>query len=416
MSRKWFRSVTRSTSSGQSSEAVAEPAIATLANDLSRRLFGKRLLVAVPMAAAALLAERPEAAEAAAETNWTLSGNAISDNTKFLGTTTAQPLIIKTNNVERVRVLATGPVGIGASVPQARLHVKYTELVTIRGETSSTYGNATGVQGEVTTPSPALGSAGVRGIIRGTNAAGYGVYGSHTGTGAGVGGQSHGGDGVNGYSYGYNATGVRGSASGQAANGVVGMASGTIIPYGVWGRALSDTGGTAFAGVFDGDVRVGGVLSKTAGTFKIDHPLDPANKYLSHSFVESPDMMNVYNGNVRLGGDGAAVVELPAYFEALNRDFRYQLTCIGGFAPVYIAEKIKGNRFKIAGGTPGLEISWQVTGVRQDAWAEAHRIQVEEDKPTEERGTYLNPREHGQPESKGHHYERVQRLREMQQS
>ena len=42
----------------------------------------------------------------------------------------------------------------------------------------------------------------------------------------------------------------------------------------------------------------GAALSKSIGTFKIDHPLDPANKYLSHSFVELPDMMNIYNGNV----------------------------------------------------------------------------------------------------------------------
>jgi hypothetical protein len=93
-----------------------------------------------------------------------------------------------------------------------------------------------------------------------------------------------------------------------------------------------------------------GNLSKGGGSFKIDHPLDPANKYLYHSFVESPDMMNVYNGNVVLDANGEAVVVLPDWFEALNRDFRYQLTCIGGFAPVYIAEEIANNQFKIAGG------------------------------------------------------------------
>ena len=70
----------------------------------------------------------------------------------------------------------------------------------------------------------------------------------------------------------------------------------------------------------------------------------------------------------------------------MNRDFRYQLTCIGGFAPVYVANKIKNNRFRVAGGLPGLEISWQVTGIRQDAWANATRIPIEEDKPESERG------------------------------
>jgi hypothetical protein len=412
MSRRWFRLSSPTAVSDLSPDASATALTTRLAGDLSRRLFGKRLLVAIPVAAAALLTEAPEGAEAGTDGDWTLSGNAIPDSTKFLGTTTAQPLIIKTNNIERVRILATGPVGIGASVPQARLHVKYTELIAMRAETSSTDGDATGVLGEVTTPAPSQGAAGVRGVIRGTNAGGTGVYGFHTGTGDGVAGRSNGGDGVNGFSSGTaGPTGVAGFGMGTAANGVIGKASGTNVPYGIWGIASSTDTTSAYAGVFNGDVFVGGTLSKAAGTFKIDHPLDPANKYLSHSFVESPDMMNVYNGNVRLGGDGTAVVKLPTYFEALNRDFRYQLTCIGGFAPVYVAETIKGNQFKIAGGTPGLEISWQVTGIRQDAWANAHSIQVEEDKPANERGTYLTPKEHGQAESKGRDYERLQRVR-----
>ncbi|MGH9844628.1 MAG: hypothetical protein ACREEM_38400 [Blastocatellia bacterium] len=69
-----------------------------------------------------------------------------------------------------------------------------------------------------------------------------------------------------------------------------------------------------------------GTLSKGGGSFKIDHPLDPENKYLYHSFVESPDMMNIYNGVVTLDETGQAEVELPDYFSALNRDFRYQFT------------------------------------------------------------------------------------------
>ena len=141
----------------------------------------------------------------------------------------------------------------------------------------------------------------------------------------------------------------------------------------------------------NGDVSITGTLSKGGGSFKIDHPLDPQNKYLSHSFVESPDMMNIYNGNVVLDEEGEAWVEMPAWFDALNRDFRYQLTCIGGQALVYVAEELADNRFKIAGGTAGLKVSWQVTGIRQDPYAEKHRIQVEEDKPTDERGTYLHP-------------------------
>ncbi len=121
--------------------------------------------------------------------------------------------------------------------------------------------------------------------------------------------------------------------------------------------------GATGAAFFQGDVTVTGTLSKSGGSFKIDDPLDPANKYLQHSFVESPDMMNVYNGNVTLNASGEAVVELPDYFEALNRDFRYQLTAVGAPGPyLYVAEEIQGNQFRIAGGAPGMKVSWQVTG------------------------------------------------------
>ena len=128
------------------------------------------------------------------------------------------------------------------------------------------------------------------------------------------------------------------------------------------------------------DLSIKGTITKSAGGFRIDHPLDP-NKYLSHSFVESPDMMNIYNGIVNLDANGQALVELPDWFETLNRDFRYQLTCIGNFAPVYISSEVMNNRFGIAGGTPGMKVSWQVTGIRQDAYAKAYPIVVEEEKP-----------------------------------
>ncbi len=64
---------------------------------------------------------------------------------------------------------------------------------------------------------------------------------------------------------------------------------------------------------------------------------------------------------------------------------------------LHIEQNIQGNTFRIAGGAPALEVSWQVTGIRQDAYADAHRIPVEEQKPAEERGYYLHPAELGQP-------------------
>ena len=154
--------------------------------------------------------------------------------------------------------------------------------------------------------------------------------------------------------------------------------------------AITDlgAGGTIF---LEGNVHVSGNLSKGGGSFKIDHPLDPANKYLYHSFVESPDMMNIYNGNVVTDKQGLATVELPDWFEALNRDFRYQLTVIGQFAQAIVVKKVDKNRFTIKTNKPAVEVSWQVTGIRQDAYANAYRIPVEEMKPRQEQGHYLHP-------------------------
>jgi hypothetical protein len=189
-------------------------------------------------------------------------------------------------------------------------------------------------------------------------------------------------------------------ATSDSGEGVIGSSNSGIGVYG------SSTSGSAVysdgPAYVNGDLNVVDTLSKGGGSFKIDHPLDPANKFLYHSFVESPDMKNVYDGVVTLDAKGEATVTLPDWFEALNRDFRYQLTAIGSSAPdLYVKSKVKANAFSIAGGKAGQEVSWQLTGIRKDAWADAHRIPVEEDKPVDQRGLYLHPIENGQPAAKG---------------
>jgi len=228
--------------------------------------------------------------------------------------------------------------------------------------------------------------------IEGSSAAGLGVVGR--GGQVGVSGISNDGFGVIGISQ--TSTGVSGNSSN--ADGVRGVSGGTDPTFAAI-RGLAGNG--ALAGRFTGDVAVSGMLSKGGGSFKIDHPLDPENKYLLHSFVESPDMMNIYNGNVTTNENGEAVVTLPDYFEALNTEFRYQLTVIGQFAQAIIAEKISGNRFAIRTSAPNVEVSWQVTGVRQDAFAKKNRIKVEVEKTPSERGLYLHPDAFDQPENRG---------------
>jgi len=225
-----------------------------------------------------------------------------------------------------------------------------------------------------------------------------GVYGVST-TSTGVIGTSTNYIGVYGSGGSTGVTGVSSSGPGVVAQSATAWAVdayGTSTATGVLAGSAS-----GWAAWFNGNVDVDGNLSKAGGSFKIDHPLDPANKYLYHSFVESPDMMNIYNGNVITDAQGDAVVPLPDWFETLNRDFRYQLTVIGQFAQAVVAGEIADGRFSIKTDKPNVKVSWQVTGIRQDAWANAHRIPVEQQKPELERGFYLHPDLYGAPEEKG---------------
>jgi len=183
-----------------------------------------------------------------------------------------------------------------------------------------------------------------------------------------------------------SAVGVTGIGSGTDSTGIVGEANLGIVAYGVWGKSTS-----GYAGFFTGKVRVMGMLEKAGGGFKIDHPLDPENRYLSHSFVESPDMLNVYSGIAETDDDGAATVVLPDYFTALNRDFTYQLTVLGRLTGAAVAAEIDNNEFTINTAEPNTRVSWLVTGVRQDSFAMENRILVDEPKSAAERDKHKQP-------------------------
>ncbi len=185
--------------------------------------------------------------------------------------------------------------------------------------------------------------------------------------------------------------------------GVLGWAEpygSTANPYAIWG--FDNTGGIGFAGVFTGDVAISGNLSvQGSKNFRIDHPLDPGGKYLYHAAVESDEVLDQYSGNVILDNEGRAAVRLPDWFEAINVAFRYQLTPIGAPGPnLYIAREIEDNSFEIAGGTPGMKVSWQVTARRNDPHIRNHPFQTEQAKPEALRDHYLDPQAYGQPEER----------------
>ncbi len=279
----------------------------------------------------------------------------------------------------------------------------------VYGVASATSGTTYGVYGW----SRSTSGRGVLGVAVATSGTTYGVYGaSNSPSGRGVYGTAP-NYGVYGYATSTYGQGVYGRATGTSGRGVYGVASATSgFTYGVYGVSESPSGyavygvnyGGGYAGYFSGDVHVSGNFS-ASGTksFKIDHPLDPANRYLLHFAQEAPQVQNVYNGVVTLDAQGRARVELPPYFSALNTGpFRYQLTPIGASMPeLYIAQKIQNNAFLIAGGVPGMEVSWEVTAVRNDPYLRDHPVQDQPLKPAHERGTYLYPEGYGQPASKG---------------
>jgi hypothetical protein len=265
------------------------------------------------------------------------------------------------------------------------------------------------------------GNLGVLGIGDGTGISGqgddYGVRGASVNIGIRGEGNSQGVVGTASSALGVGVSGegpwqgVLCMGTGTESSGVTGLGNrygvaGNSPLYGIYGT--TSLGSSGYAGYFNGRVNVTGVLTKGGGAFEIDHPLDPAGRILRHSFVESPDMMNVYNGNTTTDAQGYATVTLPDYFEALNRDARYQLTCIGQFAQAIVAERVQGNRFVIQTDKPNVEVSWQVTGIRQDGWANANRIDVEEDKPAGKRGRYLHPAAFGLSREQGIDYDAAQ--------
>jgi len=242
-------------------------------------------------------------------------------------------------------------------------------------------GSGPGIYGTSQSGNGVQGFSGSGNGIYGSTASGYGVYGSAFTTAA-----------VYGYATGSSGTGVRG----RGYTAIHGIADGS----------------GSLAGYFQGNVEVTGQITESNCGILIDHPLNPENKKLYHNCVESSDMMNIYNGNISLDDKGESWINLPDWFEALNEEFRYQLTCIGNFAQVYVAEEIQNNRFKIAGGKPGMKVSWQVTGIRHDPYAEANRIQVEIIKDESERGKYLHPEVYSKPENMGIHYHKLNDINE----
>jgi len=253
------------------------------------------------------------------------------------------------------------------------------------------------------------------------NTAGIQAYGAGISSGELAG---NGGDGI---------LGTGGDGSSSTTEGGIGgtFAGGNNFENGFGGTGIYAQGGSGGsgngdAGIFGGDILVTGNINNlsrdiaSATGVRIDHPLDPANKYLTLSSVQSAEMLNVYSGNVTTDEFGVATVTLPDWFDAENADFRYQLTVIGGrFAQAIVSKEVANHQFSITTNATFVKVSWQVTAVRQDPYAKAHPLVVEEQKPALYRGFYRNPELYGQPEEKSVEWagrpQMMKRMKEMRQ-
>jgi len=125
---------------------------------------------------------------------------------------------------------------------------------------------------------------------------------------------------------------------------------------------------------FANDVTVNGTLSKTSGSFKIDHPLPSMTDthHLVHSFIEGPRADLIYSDTIQLT-NGAAIVNIDEYatmtegtFEALCASVR----CFTSNEDTWDAVKgsVTGNILTIEcqNVSSNAFVSWMVIGERKD--------------------------------------------------
>ena len=397
---------------------------------LTRRRFGRAVILGAGAAGATAVVSGSAAGAAPVTDTWKLGGNSgVTETTNFLGTKDNHSLIIRTNNVERVRVKSAGTVEIGGAVGVGTVaggirklaaNTTLTNGIGVLGTSPNSISNAItamGVQGK--------GTVGVQGTgeymgVQGSSPS-YAVFGFTTPDTGGIGVYGRGGTGVKGRSY----TGL--AVLGDTDSGT-----------GVKGEAYSD------GGCGQGDPRPMLRVERQrrrrrgqqrhVGLRRVGHQLHRLRRRLlrqgpGHGHpvqgrrsvqdrpparpreqVPLPLVRRVARHDERLqrqrptDGRGEAVVRLPDYFEALNKDFRYQLTPIGEFAQAIISREVADGSFAIKTDKPNVKVSWQVTGIRQDAFANANRIRVVEQKGGDDRGTLLHPEAFGLGPAVGVHH------------
>ena len=301
---------------------------------------------------------------------WDLFGNSNTDeNINFLGTTNNQGLTIRTNNALRARFLADGTFVYNG--PSA---VLTGDMVTVNGTNGTALGAnagtlATDYPFNVYSESSLRNAAAIYARVF-DQGGGVWVESFPTDTGmAAIFGEMEttfdpGVEGRNNWDH-PESVGVLGLANAAGSivdmRGVVGRATYTAgqYGYGVYGEGN-------WYGLFTPD-NSGATGIKT---FLIDHPLDPANMLLRHYSMEADEVLNVYRGNIQLDATGKGVVQLKSYAQAINTNFSYQLTAIGGAMPsLHVSQGVDNQgQFIIQGGLPNHEVSWTIYAERNDVY------------------------------------------------
>ncbi len=322
------------------------------------------------------------------------SGNTLDQAYDHGGAGAGRIITVDAGEVELVNATANG-IGLRASTSNTGVGILATStnsangFSAIQATTNATTNTTSAIVG-----STSGGASAVSGQVESTATAAQGVYGSNLRTtgGYGVYGIGHTGTvGETNYQLGFGVYGRNYDAIGPLGNAVGTYGYGYI---GVWGDQTDPNGYSIYA---NGDFGAAGTKA-----FAIDHPLDPEQKYLKHYSIESNEVLNVYRGTIAFDANGEATVTLPDYFDAVNANFSYQLTPIGGYAPLFIKEKIENGQFVIAGGSSSMEVSWTVYAERNDPYLQQHPESkaVEVDKESWNQGKYLQPDLYGQPDSK----------------
>lgn len=287
--------------------------------------------------------------------------------------------------------------GTGNSINASNTNAANT-FSTIQATTNSSTTNNSAVFGQSTG-----GARAVTGEVTSTSTADVAVRGNNLRTTGGIGVEGVGYNGVSGqtnYRDGFGVYGENFDLTGPLTANSVGV--GGVGYVGVIGQSIDPVNGGGIASL-DNIIALGDLTVSGTKNFRIDHPLDPSNKYLNHFSIESNEVLNIYRGTVAFGANGEAIVQLPEWFDAVNKNPSYQLTPIGAYAPLFIKEKLKDGRFVIGGGAEGMEVSWAVYAERNDPYLQQHpdARQVEELKGAREQGKYLRPDLYDQAPEKG---------------